>query len=193
MKRMFTKAGAKGLFGYLDSQKKYEIARTVLYFLLSLAIFIMGYISTKTRANLLTVVAILGCLPACKSAVEMIMYCRYKSLDKESADKINSSIGNLSGLFDMVFTSYEKNFQVDHMVVRDNCICGYTSYEKLEDALLEKHLTQMLSQDGIKGMTIKVFHDLGKYQERLLSLNQLEEEHLERTQTVISVLKSISL
>lgn len=53
----------KGTPGYLDYKKKVEIIRTVIYFLLVAAIFTLGYVQTKTRSNLLTVVAILGCLP----------------------------------------------------------------------------------------------------------------------------------
>ena len=52
----------KGTPGYLDYKKKVEIIRTVIYFLLVAAIFTLGYVQTKTRSNLLTVVAILGCL-----------------------------------------------------------------------------------------------------------------------------------
>ena len=41
-------------------RKKVEIIRTVIYFLLVAAIFTLGYVQTKTRSNLLTVVAILA-------------------------------------------------------------------------------------------------------------------------------------
>ena len=57
----------KGTPGYLDYKKKVEIIRTVIYFLLVLP-FTLGYVQTKTRSNLLTVVAILGCLSCRKSA-----------------------------------------------------------------------------------------------------------------------------
>ena len=50
----------KGTPGYLDYKKKVEIIRTVIYFLLVAAIFTLGYVQTKTRSNLLTVVAILA-------------------------------------------------------------------------------------------------------------------------------------
>ena len=70
-KRMFTTDAYRGTRGYLRTQKIYEILRTVLYFAISLSLFIAGWVSTGSRENLLTIVAVLGCLPACKSLVEM--------------------------------------------------------------------------------------------------------------------------
>ena len=59
----------KGKPGYLNYKRKVEILRTVIYFVIVLAIFALGYWQTHTRLNLLTVVAILGCLPASKALV----------------------------------------------------------------------------------------------------------------------------
>ena len=57
----------KGRPGYLDSQKKKEILKTAMMFGLVIAIMATGYLTTHTKKNLLTVVAVLGCLPAGKS------------------------------------------------------------------------------------------------------------------------------
>lgn len=62
----------KGKPGYLNYKRKVEILRTVIYFVIVLAIFALGYWQTHTRLNLLTVVAILGCLPASKALVGVI-------------------------------------------------------------------------------------------------------------------------
>ena len=63
----------KGCYGYLTRQKKKEIIKTVLFFALSLSVFAIGYATTGTKKNLLTIVAMLGFLPASKSMVSMIM------------------------------------------------------------------------------------------------------------------------
>ena len=55
--RMFSTGKYKGTRNYLKTQRKYEIIRTVLYFAISLSLFAAGYITTKTRLNLLTLVA----------------------------------------------------------------------------------------------------------------------------------------
>ena len=50
-KRMFTTDAYKGTRGYLRTQKTYEILRTVLYFAISLSLFIAGWVSTGSREN----------------------------------------------------------------------------------------------------------------------------------------------
>ena len=77
--RLFNGEKYKGTFLYLDTQKKYEIIRTILFYAISAAIFATGYITTGTKKNLLTMVAVLGVLPASKSLVSVIMFMRYKS------------------------------------------------------------------------------------------------------------------
>lgn len=107
-KRMFTTDAYRGTRGYLRTQKIYEILRTVLYFAISLSLFIAGWVSTGSRENLLTIVAVLGCLPACKSLVEMFMFLRYRGCDEQVAAKIAAHTEGLTTLYDMVFTSYER-------------------------------------------------------------------------------------
>ena len=67
LSRLFSYDNFKGSYLYLDTQKKYEIARTIIYFAISFAIFFAGYSLTGTKKNLLTIVAVLGMLPASKS------------------------------------------------------------------------------------------------------------------------------
>ena len=80
----------KGTPGYLDYKKKVEIIRTVIYFLLVAAIFTLGYVQTKTRSNLLTVVAILGCLPAAKALVGVITRFPYASVDQKLVHEVDT-------------------------------------------------------------------------------------------------------
>ena len=63
----------KGEFGYIRWQKKRRILVTLGLFLLPLAAFIAGVLVTGTRNNLITVIAVVGCLPACRSMVGVIM------------------------------------------------------------------------------------------------------------------------
>ena len=190
--RMFSTDNYKGQRNYLNSQKHYEILRTVIYFAISLSLFAAGWIQTGKRENLLTVVAVLGCLPACKSVIDMIMFLRFKSCSAENADKIEAHKEGLSGLFDVVFTSYEKNFSVDHITVRGKTICGFTSSDKFDDQAFYIHLDTMLKKDNFKDTTIKVFTNLKKYTDRLEQMKELPEDEA-LTEGIISTIKCISL
>lgn len=190
--RMFSYEKYKGKRNYLKTQKKYEVLRTILYFGISLSLFIAGYIATKERINLLTVVAILGCLPASKSAVGMIMFLRFKGCSNENADVIENYSEGLSGLFDMVFTSYDKNFEIAHITVKGNTVCGFTEAAKLDEKAFYKHLEVILKADNYKEVSVKVFSDIKKYTERLEQLKELDTEE-KNTEGILNTLKSVAL
>lgn len=190
--RMFGAEGYKGTRNYINSQKKFEIMRTVLYFILPFGLFAIGYITTKQRANLLTVVAVVGSLPACKSLVGMIMYLRYKSCPVQEADCIDAHIGTLNGLYDMVFTSYKKNFVVSHITVHGNNICGYSGSSNFPEKEFQTHIEDILRLDGHKNYSIKIFTDIQKYTDRLDQLNALDAEN-KHVKAVIATLKSVAL
>jgi len=189
---MFSTEKYKGTRNYLKTQKKYEIMRTVLYFFISLSLFAAGWLATKSRLNLLTVVAVLGCLPACKSAVGMIMFLRYQGCSEEAADKIKQHSQGLTGLYDMVFTSYDKNFQVAHITVKGNTLCGYTQDNKFDEQAFYKHIDGILKADNYRDTSVKIFNDLNKYTERLEQLRDLAAEE-SNTEGIINTLKSVSL
>ena len=190
--RMFSNDNYKGQRNYLNTQKHYEIMRTALYFAISLSLFVAGWLHTGSRENLLTIVAVLGCLPACKSMVDMIMYLRFKSCPKEAADIITAHENSLDCLFDVVFTSYDKNYAIDHLTVRGNTLCGYTQASSFSEQDFYKHLDAMLKKDGFKDCTIKIFKDIKKYTDRMEQLKELSGD-ANITAGIIATIKSISL
>lgn len=190
--RIFSTENYKGTRGYIKTQKKYEILRTIIYFAISLSLLLAGILTTKSRLNLLTVVAVLGCLPACKSMVGMIMFLRYKGCSEENANVIEEHNKELDGLYDLVFTSYDKNFEVAHITVKGNTICGFTENDKFDEQAYYKHIDGILKADNFKETTVKIFKDIKKYTERLEQLKDLSAEE-KNTAGIISTLKSVSL
>lgn len=163
--------------------------------MLSLSIFFIGWWSTGTQKNLLTVVAVLGLLPASKSLVNMIMFIRARGCSEHIYNKIAEHSGDLNEAYDLYFTSYNKNYQVSHLVVEDKVICGFSEDSKLDAKACEKHLETMLKQGGCKNIVVKIYHNLDKYCEGLDLLKQKDRGHLhaEQTDNIWSNLLSISL
>lgn len=190
--RMFSKDKYKGEINYLHNQKKYELIRTALYFAVSLSLFLSGWQLTGNRINLLTVVAVLGCLPASKSAVETIIFFRCPGCSAAAALEIAQHMGDLTGAYDMAFTSYEKNYYVAHLAVKGNTVCGYTEDAGFEEKAFYKHIDGLLKTDGFQDVTVKIFTDLGKYTARLEQLRQLETDETP-TQGILNTLKSVTL
>ena len=192
LSRMFSSEKYKGTIGYIDSQKKYEILRTVIYTALSLAILLVGYISTGTKMNLLTIFAVLGLLPASKSAIGMIMFLRYHSYNWEKSMELNEKAESLNQMFDMVFTTYDQNFQVDHLVVKGNTICGYSHITKFNENIFYKHIDAVLKADNYKEVSVKIFTDYNKYLERIEQLKRSEAEE-SNSAGIMATLKCVIL
>ncbi len=190
--RIFSAEKYKGTKNYINSQKKYEIIRTLLYFGISISLFVAGYIQTGRKTNLLTVVAVLGCLPASKSAVNAIMFLRFHSCGEAAAAKIEEHCQGLCCLYDMVFTSYQKNYVVSHLAVQGNTVCGYSGKADFQENDFYKHIDHILKRDGLKDVTVKVFTDLKKYTDRLEQMKALEADE-GRTEAVAATLKSVVL
>lgn len=192
LSRLFSSEKVKGSRNYLNSQKKYEVLRTLLYFSISISLLIAGYLQTKNRANMLTIVAVLGCMPACKSAVDAIMFLRYKSCREQAAEAIEKCSEGLDCLYDCVFTSYKINFSVSHLAVRGNTICGFSEDADFNEKEFYAHIDALLKQDGQKNITVKIFTNLTKYTERLEQLKNLESDS-NGDQAIIATLKSVML
>ena len=103
---------AKGKFGYTMSHRKWQILKMLLYIALALAIFLLGWITTKKTANLLSVVAICGALPISKEMVGVIMSFKRKPMEKELYEQISTKAGSLEQIYELVFTTQEKSYVV---------------------------------------------------------------------------------
>ena len=182
----------KGMFGYLSHKKKTSTIMTIGMFGISLALYVLGYVTTKSNANLLTVVAILGCLPASKSAVSMIMYLKAKGCTEDDKTTIEGAIGSLDGYYDLYFTGYNKNFPTHHLTVTQNSIIAYSADSKITEKEFLEHMKDLLNKERIRDITVKLFTDRAKYVNRLKELNQSEADTSARMD-IVKMLFHVSL
>ena len=166
----------KGSYEHAKYKRTVDIIITIFLFLLSLGLFVIGYVATGSKKNLLTIVAVLGLLPACKMVVDVIMCFRVKPVEESVREGIDASRGKLYGLYHMYFTSYDKNFPIDHLVITSNSVIGLCSNPKFDEKLFITHLKDYMRKDGIKDITIKIFDDYNKYLNRLSEINNLDDE-----------------
>ncbi len=173
------KKAEKGSYGYLAYEKKKRLLVTAVLFFIPLGIFATGYIQTKTRLNLFTVVAILGCLPACKSLVGLIMIFMQKPMDREQHEKAAAAAGSLVSGYELAVTAYEHTTLLQAVAIRGKQMVCYTRDEKTDPAYLEKHIRQMLSANGFPQAQVKVMKDFDKYCQRVRQLSSLEKNEEE--------------
>jgi hypothetical protein len=182
---------SKGSYGYIANHRWIAAARTLLFFGVSIGLYIMGYVTTGSNRNLLTVVAVLGCLPACKSLVNLIVFIRASGCSEALKDRVCIYDEKLRTFYDMYFTSYQKNFAVSHMVLKGNVLCGVTESAGCDCSRAEKHLDQILLQEGIKNITVKIYSDTDKYIDRLGQIIYLDADESRSCGQIIDLLYSI--
>lgn len=187
----------KGSSGYLDYKKKIEIIRTIAYFAIVAAVFLLGYFQTGTRLNLLTVVAVLGCLPASKALVGVITRLPHPSIERGRAEEIAEKTRHLTVCYDMVITSRNDIMPVDCIVISGHNIFGYTRSKKTDLKTLGNYIRTMLTANGFDGLTVKI---LGEYKpfltraEGLDNIAAVEKEDTKETEEAIkNVILNISL
>lgn len=189
-----TKQLRKGEKGYLAYHKKTSVLKTAVLFLLPLAILALGWWSTGSRENLLTIVAVLGCLPACRSAANLAALLRCKGISEADHQKIAPHVKDCEAFEELSFTSSEKIWQIRHMAFAGNNLIGYTDQEKCDPKACEKHLHQLFSQNQMGSVNIKIFTDLPRYVNRLDELSKKEtEKDGELAARVSSLLLAVSL
>ena len=166
----------KGMPGYIKDQKKKRILITILLFGISIAVFLTGYLTTHTRNNLLTIVAILGCLPAARSAVGMIMLLPYRSFEEEKVREVETAAAGILSAYDMVLTSSEKVMPVDVLLISRHLICGYVSRTKVPPVEVEAYLARILKENRYDKVTVKIFTDYDSFLKRAESFGETKQK-----------------
>lgn len=169
----------KGSYGYLRYQKLRTLLITVVLFAIPITIFVTGLVQTGSRLNLFTVMAILGCLPACKWLVNLIMILMQKSVSGEVYEQAKGAARDLVAGYELVFTTYEHTIPVNALVVCGDQVICYTPDPKADPAFLEKHLTRILTVNGFPSVQPKVMKDFKKYLQRVSDISKRQDHYRE--------------
>lgn len=161
-------------------QPGYIKARKIKYFIWALgefgivaALLILGYVQTGSRLNVLTVVAVVGCLPASKMLVEYITMAPYKSINSDIYEELEEKASLLVRCYDLIVTSTEKVMPVTAVVIYGHTVCGYTESEKTDEAKCASYIKEMLKNNGYPKMTVKIFRDYKTFLARAEGMNNI--------------------
>ncbi len=169
----------KGHYGYIRYEKRKRLFQTVILFLLPLGLLIIGIVTTGTRMNLLTVVAVVGVLPACRSLVGLIMMFLQKSMPEKRYEQAKDAAKDLTAGYEMIFTAYEHTTNVEALVVCGYQVVCYTPDKKTDPAYLEKHIRQILSSNQYTDEQVKVMKDFKQYLQRVEMIAKDPEHYRE--------------
>ena len=165
------KPARKGEFGYVRAERKRKLVITAILFAVPLLIFFSAWLYFETRLTVWTVVAVVGCLPACKMMVNLIMLYRCRPMDPKLYQEIRPHQGGLTMSYEMYMTFYEKSANIDAIAVCGNNVVGYSSDPKIDAAFMERECQKILRGNSFK-VTVKIFRDLKPFLDRLDSMNE---------------------
>ena len=168
----------KGDFGYIRKQKLVRLLRTLACFLLPLAFFTVGYVLNRgDRYNIYTIIALVGCIPACMSLVGMIMMWMQKPMRSELYEEIQAHAGELVMSYEMYMTTREISIFVDAAAVCGETVAAYTDRPAKRKDLdfMEQHIEKTLRANHYK-MSVKIFDQKKAFLERLDTLRSRREE-----------------
>ena len=113
---------------------------------------------------------------------------------KSAMENIELHLGKLPGLYDLYLTTYNKDFQISHIVVSGLQVCGFTQTKNCDVRAAEQHIQTMLEHDGYVGYTVHIYKSLDQYLDCLDALEQIRDpkEH-KSSKGVTDLLLSISL
>ncbi|MCU6746661.1 hypothetical protein OCV51_03140 [Faecalicatena acetigenes] len=163
----------KGTPGFLDYKRKVEILRTIIYFGIVLLIFLLGYSQTHTRLNMLTVVAVLGCLPASKALVGVISRFPYHSVKEKLVKEVKAVTTHLTVGYDMIITSREKIMPIDCIVISGHTVFGYTHYSKVNVQEASRYIRSILVENQFSNANVKILNQYKAFLARAEGLNNI--------------------
>ena len=171
----------KGDYGYIKRQKITRFLKTLAFFLLPLAFFVVGLVLNQgDRKSIYTVIAIVGCIPACMSTVNMLMMWMRKPMREDLYKEISGRAGNVLMVYELFLTTQEKNMFLDATAICGEYITAYTDQEVKHKDLefMEAHILRTLRASHYKA-TVKIFDSTQKkaFLDRLDTLKNKQAEY----------------
>lgn len=187
----------KGNYQYLKKEPIRVGIITILLFLLAAGVWYIGYVMTKDIKNILTVVSMLGMLPACRSLVNMIMLFKAEkhSCKPEDFLEIEKAIGDHEIIhgYDLYLTSEKKFFPINALFVDDNNLYLYIPDKNVSKEDLKKHIELYMNKNGIKDADIKLIDTLDKYVARVKKCSDDGCKSTDKAYSIYNLMLNLSL
>lgn len=169
------KKKAKGTYGYIKYEKKKRILLTIVMFAIPILLYVTGYVQTGTRKNLFTFVAIMGCLPASKCAVSMIMICIQKPMKAELYELFCEHVRDLTAVYETTVSSEKKNYPLPCIVICGQNVVCYSEDPKVDKEYVQQHIKKILQGNGYRS-NVKIFTEQKPFLRRVDELYANRDE-----------------
>ncbi len=177
----------KGTNGYIRYRKTVQSIYTAAILLLSVGLFLAGYLTTHTTKNILTVISVLGALPAAKSLTNLILFLPYRSFSETSYQTILEHAGDSMNVYsDLVFTSTKTVMHLDALAVSGSELIGYAEKDAKTGDIVQ-YFTESMKKQGVS-VHMHVFHSISEMTSRLDGFRNQDETPLEEISEFINTI-----
>lgn len=177
--------------GYISNRKKISLLWLLFYIVLGVGIFLIGYFWMGTRANVLTVLAVLMVLPAAKRVVTLVVLVPRKGVSMERYDRMKQAVGEAILFTDYVFTSTEKIMHLDFVVIKNGNVLAVKGASRQDDAYMKQYLADSVRK-AASGYIVRVFDEDELLIKHLSKLTQREGTP-EKEEKVKELLRSFAV
>ncbi len=177
--------------GYIANRKKISLLWLLGYLVVAVGIFLIGYFWTHTRANVLTVLAVLMVLPAAKRVVNLVVMIPRKSVSAERFEAVQAEVGEGILFTDYVFTSTEKIMHLDFVVIKNGNVLAVTAPSRQDVEYMKKYLEDCVHK-AAPSYHVRVFDTDQELVKQLSRMSQVEGEK-ESEEKVVEFLRSLAV
>lgn len=164
----------KGTVGYFRAEKKRRVLLCAGMFAIPLGVFFVAWIHYKTRMTVWTVMSAVGCIPACKFLVDLLMMLPQKGMEPKLYEEIRAHAADLTMCYELYMTFYEKSAGIDAFAFCGNEVVGYSSDPKIDVSFMAQEAQKILRKNGYKA-NVRILRDLRPYLDRLDQMNAHRE------------------
>lgn len=167
----------KGEAGYTHYRKMKLGLISLIGFVLVILSFSLGYITTGTPKNYVSILSVLIVLPTAKFFVQYIMIPHSLKVDEGELKRIGEKAGNLKIYSELLVTASEKTFELLYLVIdKDENVVAYTRNTKSDSEKFEKGITNFLNYYQYNAKPV-LYNDFEKFLEHVSTMNKETDEH----------------
>ncbi len=183
----------KGERGYLDSQHRASLVRFLIPCVITLILTLCTWVIFPQYGMVFLVLAVISAIPTAMTAVNLIMFLRFRSINDGDFQRIEEVRGNVPVFYDSVITTTDKSYFVPCIAVINKSVLLLLPEGMTEDKELLRHINLMSKKNGFREWNIKSFGSIDEFIKRLKYLNEQKIKVLKKDGEMLRLISNLSL
>ncbi|NDL66329.1 hypothetical protein [Anaerotalea alkaliphila] len=168
----------RGDFGYMEGEKRKKLHQSLLFTALFMGAYLVGHVTTGSRANAMTLASALLILPAAQYFTRYLLFTRYRPGTREQFGRVEGLAEGAALLCDMIMVRNKQTVFFQYILVNDRVLVGVIEPHKSErpsnNPMAKAKATAAERKAAAAGILEKILQVRGIKME-ILVLDSLEE------------------